>query len=93
MGDVNELRKRIKKLELVLGGQKVHWRLKDGREVESYSDDIVDCLGAAIRSQPHPLLEKIREADLSTYTGDDSLLGLIQAFLQSRERYETGGVE
>ena len=87
MSDFNELRKRIKKLELVLGGQKVHWRLKDGTQVEAYSDEIVECLGVVFRRKPHPLLEKIREADLTTYTGDDSFLGLIQAFLKSREAY------
>ena len=93
MGDLIELKKRIKKLEDRLGVEKIYWNLKDGTEVEAYSDNIPNCLVAAIRSQPHPFLEKVREADLSTYTGDDSLLGLIQALLQSQERYETGGVE
>ncbi|MGE5443280.1 MAG: hypothetical protein ACM3SR_01605 [Ignavibacteriales bacterium] len=58
MGDVNELRKRIKKLELLLGRQKVHWRLKDGTEVEAYSDDILDCFVTAMSEQPHPFIRE-----------------------------------
>lgn len=86
-----DLETRIRRLEGILGDRKVSWKLMDGTEVEAYSDDVVDCLSAAIRRQPHPLLEKVRKADLFTYTGDDSLLGLIQALLRSREVYQIRG--
>ncbi|MGE5444533.1 MAG: hypothetical protein ACM3SR_08020 [Ignavibacteriales bacterium] len=86
-----DLEARIRRLEGILGDHKVSWKLMDGTEVEAYSDDILVCLGAAIRRKPQLLLEKIRGADLSTYSGDDSLLGLIQALLRSREVYQIRG--
>lgn len=80
-------KQRVRKLEAALTTGKVHWRLKNATEVEADPWDILDCFISVMKKEYHPLLEKIREADLSTYTGRDSFMGLINALCNSRERY------
>lgn len=79
-------RHRVKKLESLLKRKKVSWQLKDGTTVTAYGDELQDCFAELMRRREHPLLQKILNADLQSYNGDDTFPWLITKLHESRVR-------
>lgn len=78
---------RIANLEARLQSGRVSWKLKDGTEVSAETWDILDCLMSVMKKDYHPLLEKIREADKSTYSGRGAIWRTLYDFCNSDEYY------
>lgn len=83
---MNNNKRRVEKMESMLRRKKVSWQLKDGTTVTAFGDELQDCFTTLMRRRAHPLLQKILDGDLSTYTGSDTFPWLITNLHESRVR-------
>lgn len=78
-----DIEKRIQTLEAKLKSDTLSWQTVTGEHVEVTVKELLGCVSPGLKGEYHPLIDKIKQADISTYSEDGSLLELVRAVLLS----------
>lgn len=85
---MDDIEKRVRRIEINFLPHMVSWLLNDGTRVEVDKSELQSCFLSVMRHELHPLLGRVLDADVRSYSGSDTFIPLIQKLCESRERRE-----